>query len=376
MCHILKGLEDIVAHPRYENWLFLFGTIVASEDLPAEDPFDYQFFNFAPLYKGYDPSTSSGAGKKFVVPKRYVSQIDFLTPLRDLRNASIAVELLDRDDRVDMGNVIINPHESGVRRYGNDAWLEYKGGLSSRRGYTMIEYGWFYVDGISFAVEICVDHLVHRALSTYMADLVTGSKTLVPSSSNGVVSFVGIPKEQAQIQLVSSGGMGVNVESVAVADGGHVFLQDGIFGDLPPRKSFGQNPCNRNQYEFEGGSECVRRTAIVSGELLARASVRPSLSFSADVVIAPFLLFFVILPFSCVRACVRACSPLSWVFFFRPTTTASDVTFEYEMNMEFEEYNLYSMKHWKGMIKGVFSRYGLYHPKLIIYDPVNITMTT
>ena len=274
VCHILKGLENIVAHPKYENWLFLFGTIVASEDLPAEDPFDYQFFNFAPLYKGYDPSTSSGVGKKFVVPKRYVSQIDFLTPLRDLRNASIAVELLDRYDRVDMGNVVINPHESGVRRYGNDAWLEYKAGLSSSRGYTMIEYGWFYVDGISFAVEICVDHLVHRALSTYMADLVTGSKTLVPSSSDGVVSYVGIPKEQAQIQLVSSGGMGVNVESVAVADGGHVFLQDGIFGDLPPRKSFGQNPCNRNQYEFEGGSECVRRTAIVSGgSLFARTSV-------------------------------------------------------------------------------------------------------
>ncbi len=56
--------------------------------------------------------------------------------------------------------------------------------------------------------------------------------------------------------------------------------------------------------------------------------------------------------------------------------TASDVTFEYEMNMEFEEYNLYSMKHWKDMIKGVFSRYGLYHPKLTIYDSVNITMTT
>ena len=46
------------------------------------------------------------------------------------------------------------------------------------------------------------------------------------------------------------------------------------------------------------------------------------------------------------------------------------------MNMEFEEYNLYSMENWKGMIKGVFSRYGLYHPKLTIYDPVNITTTT
>lgn len=53
---------------------------------------------------------------------------------------------------------------------------------------------------------------------------------------------------------------------------------------------------------------------------------------------------------------------------------ATDVTFEYEMNMEFKEHNLYSSKHWKEMLKGVFSRYGLYHPKLTIYDPVNITM--
>ena len=47
---------------------------------------------------------------------------------------------------------------------------------------------------------------------------------------------------------------------------------------------------------------------------------------------------------------------------------------EYEMNMKFKEYNLYSMKNWKEMIKGVFSRYGLYHPKLTIYEPVNITL--
>jgi hypothetical protein len=264
ICHILKGLENIVAHPRFEDWLFLFGTIVASEALPAEDPFDYRFFNFAPLYKGYDPATSKGIGKKFVVPKRYVSQIDFLTPLRDLTNRSIAVELLD-DDQQDLGNVVINPHESGVKKYGSNAWLEYKSGLTSR-GYTMIEYGWFFMDGISFSVEICVDHLVHRALMTYMADLVTGSKTRVPSSANDVVEYLGIPKEQAQIQLVSSGGMGINVESIAVANGGHIFLQDGIFGDLQPVKTFGQNPCNRNQYEFEGGSECVKRTAVVSGE--------------------------------------------------------------------------------------------------------------
>ena len=265
ICHILKGLEGIVSNPKYVDWLFLFGTIVVSEALPTEDPFDYQFFNFAPLYRGYDPSITDGTGRKFVVPKRYVSQIDFLTPLRDLKNGTAVVELLD-EDRVDRGNVGINPHESGVRTYGDTAWLEYKSGLTSSRGYEMIEYGWFYMDGISFAIEICVDHLVHRALMTHVADLVTGSRTRVPSSNDGVVEYVGIPKGQAQVQLVSSGGMGVTVESIAVANGGHIFLQDGIFGDLPPKMTFGTNPCNRHQYEFEGGSECVKRTAIISGE--------------------------------------------------------------------------------------------------------------
>ena len=46
----------------------------------------------------------------------------------------------------------------------------------------MIEYGWFYIDGIAFSVEICLDHLVHRALQTYNANVVTGGKVKIPSS--------------------------------------------------------------------------------------------------------------------------------------------------------------------------------------------------
>jgi hypothetical protein len=267
------------------------------------------------MYRGYDPSTTNGNGRKFVVPKRYVSQIDFLTPLRDLTNGSVAVELLD-DDREDRGNVVINPHMSGVKKYGNNAWLEYKSGLTSYHGYVMIEYGWFYMDGISFAIEICVDHLVHRALMTYMADLVTGSNTRVPSSYDGVLEYVGIPKAQAQIQLVSSGGMGVNVESIAVANGGHIFLQDGIFGDLPPTMTFGKNPCNRNQYEFEGGSECVKRTAIISGEICD----------AIDFAIFHHALIYVFFPF------FLRVSALHWNSSYR--SSATDVTFG-EINTSF-----------------------------------------
>jgi hypothetical protein len=75
VCHILKGLEYLVADPKYEDWLFLFGTVIVSEILPKEDAFDYLFYNFAPVYKGYDPEKTDHFGKRFLVPKRYVSNI-------------------------------------------------------------------------------------------------------------------------------------------------------------------------------------------------------------------------------------------------------------------------------------------------------------
>lgn len=330
ICHILQGLENVVANKRFENWLFLFGTIIASETLPTEDTFDYQFYNFAPLYKGYDPakypnsSSSSRNGKNFIVPKRYVSNIDFLTPARDMKNQTMVMELLDSEDQQhqqhQLDKTLMNPHASGIKRYGADIWVKYKDELTSL-GYTMIEYGWFYMDSISFSVEICLDHLVHRALMTYMADVVTGSKTKIPSSANDVVEWVGIPRQQAQISLVSSAGMGVVVASLALRNGGYIFLQDGMEGDLTPHSTFGEDDCQPNELEFYGGSQCVKRTALVS---------------------------------------------------------ATDVTFEYEMNLNFEEYDLYlgsgESRQWRHMLKGVFSRVA-YQPRITVYDPVTITTT-
>lgn len=116
ICHILKGLEEIVADKRFENWLFLFGTVIGSEALPQKDQFDYQFYNFAPLYKGFDPAVSKRIGKNFIVPKRYVSNIDFLTPLRHLTNRSIAMELLDEQDPK-LAGTLMNPHLVGHKKY-------------------------------------------------------------------------------------------------------------------------------------------------------------------------------------------------------------------------------------------------------------------
>ncbi len=42
ICRILRGLKDIVVDKPFGDWLFLFGTVIASKALPKEDQFDYQ----------------------------------------------------------------------------------------------------------------------------------------------------------------------------------------------------------------------------------------------------------------------------------------------------------------------------------------------
>ena len=167
----------------------------------------------------------------------------------------------------------MNPHANRHKQYDNEIWGRYKDELQSELGYTMIKYSWFYMDNISFSVEICLDHLVHRALMTYLADGVTGSKTRIPSSSsrnnnNNEVEWVGIPKQQAQISSVSSAGIDVTVASLSLANGGHVFLQDGMDGGVEPHSTYGEDDCQPNEYEFFGGSQAVKRTAVVANECL------------------------------------------------------------------------------------------------------------
>lgn len=56
---------------------------------------------------------------------------------------------------------------------------------------------------------------------------------------------------------------------------------------------------------------------------------------------------------------------------------ATDVTFDYEMNLNFEDYDLYPENgpmSWKDKLKGVFSSTA-YRPRLTVYDPVDITLT-
>lgn len=50
-----------------------------------------------------------------------------------------------------------------------------------------------------------------RALTKYLANAASFAETYIPSGDNGGVNFVEMPSHQAQISLVSSAGMSVNI---------------------------------------------------------------------------------------------------------------------------------------------------------------------
>jgi hypothetical protein len=128
ICQILQGMENIAAQKRFEDWIFLFGTIIASDALPSEDPFDFLFYNFAPLYKGYDPAKLDFTGKRFLLPKRYVSSSDFLTPQRHL-NSTVFKQLIG-EPLPDHDQTVYNPHDYDQKRYDQSMWKKYKDELN------------------------------------------------------------------------------------------------------------------------------------------------------------------------------------------------------------------------------------------------------
>lgn len=117
----------------------------------------------------------------------------------------------------------------------------------------MIEYDWLIVDDITFTLEICFDHQMRTALNTYLGDMVTGRHTLIPrsssssltSSSEGQLTYTQIPVHQAQVSLVSSAGMTINPDALALVDRGVIFLQDGL-SNAPQRNKLSNRLVRQN----------------------------------------------------------------------------------------------------------------------------------
>jgi hypothetical protein len=262
VCQILKELEEIVADKRFEDWLFLFGSIIAVEPITkSHSAYDSLFYNFAPVYKGYDPQKTDYKGKRFIAPKRYLSTSDFMTPTRHLDTSNFK-ELIDltATQETHQQTTVMNPIYSRGK-YDFDMWVEYKEELDSL-GYALLEHGWLMLDGLALSLEICLDHQVKTALNSYTADMTTGRQTLIPSSSDRGLEYVHIPEYQAQIGVVSSAGMTIVQESLALTQHGTLFLQDGL-SNATNNEYWSSTGCEFG-WQFEGGTEAIQRRAYLS----------------------------------------------------------------------------------------------------------------
>ncbi|KAG7373612.1 hypothetical protein IV203_034336 [Nitzschia inconspicua] len=269
ICAILTGLESIVEDARFKDWFFLFGTIIATQKMPSENEYQHLFYNFAPLYKGFDPTQIDPrmpVGKRFLLPKRYVSDSDFLREPNLNKNVEFKQgwkELLGSEQNQPLQNdPLYVPH----LRYDDHLFDEYKLALQDDAGYSMIEFDWLQIDGVTMTLEICFDHLKKTALNTYLGDMIKGRVTRIPSSSDEFgLQYIPIPIHQAQIGVVSSAGMTVNANSMALVENGTLFLQDGMTNASSFQYIDHEMWMTCDQaVQFEGGTEAVQRRAVVS----------------------------------------------------------------------------------------------------------------
>ena len=191
---------------KYKDWLFIFGTVIASnmETLDSSTKKTYNFYNFAPVYKGFDPeTTTSSDGMRFLSPKHYISSIDFLNAVRRTTD-------------------VPDPYHFDAM-YNTEEWSALRGFLEKNE-YTMIDENFFSMDGIIFSLEICLDHGEGVAKFNFVKNII--SQRLMPVGGDGQLSHTAY--SHPQISLVTSAGMSIYPKNLVLLDGGSIFLQDGM----------------------------------------------------------------------------------------------------------------------------------------------------
>jgi len=177
---LLDALENMVSGSKWDDWLFIFGTItVGATDPKAPD--DTMFMNFAPIVKG------GPGGKKFLAFKDAKSNIDFLNCTE--HETVQGSKGKHKCDTVKHYTEIPGHAEEFLRT----------------KGWEVVDYNYFTVDHIRFGVEICLDH-AQRSLQ----------KSLQREE---------LDPDGVQVQIITAAGM--NIQYSAVPGGGPVILQDG-----------------------------------------------------------------------------------------------------------------------------------------------------
>ena len=191
------GLTNLVQQARFKDWLFIFGTVIAINELDEADETNqtqYEYLNFAPIYKGFDPDETSSRGMRFLAPKRYVSGIDFLIPA----------------ERVGSGAVV----EPDGALYNNDLFVQLADWLLKEYDYAMIYNSFFVMNGITMNLEICLDHANQFAMKSFVA-LMNADNFTIPIGGNGRLEHAPL-LGGADFSIITSAGMTIYKDNLVL----------------------------------------------------------------------------------------------------------------------------------------------------------------
>lgn len=171
----LSLLQTLANAGKFANWLFLFGSIVAT----AKDEDDKDtIYNIVVMQRG-----NQGEGGCKVVMKEKVSDMDFPKHMAKVGAIGMGSTIAPKSGGTGTGK------EKQTRRDSGEGIFEY--------------------DGVTYGVEICVDHLDHRLRK----------------------SAVARGEARVQVQIVPSAGVaGIVPKSVVAIQSGLVFNCDGSSG--------------------------------------------------------------------------------------------------------------------------------------------------
>ncbi|MCP3967840.1 MAG: hypothetical protein GY750_19830 [Lentisphaerae bacterium] len=187
---IMEKMRAETSKKCYENWIFVFGTAIGHLEITKRL---YEVFNVALVQKGGTASSSSE--NSLIVYKEKISDLDFISGPKTLDNYSKNTGLIApvKEHELELCNVKVG-NNSG---FGTECARSGLGGECA-----------FVMDGISFGLEICLDHLRARLKKSPM--------------TKGYSNI--------QIHLITGYSVPFTASAVACGKGGFIFVVDGNKG--------------------------------------------------------------------------------------------------------------------------------------------------
>jgi hypothetical protein len=258
---VSQGIESTVTKVKYHEdeqcyWITVSpgGAYTAGRPIKLLEPISTEIFNVALLQKGWcAPLLRDGSVRELVVYKENISPIDFLRDAsldwHDSTGANRKIKIDNTDNRPALPTLgsadLLGTTPNVKREPGKDVGSEINAsGLGGGSIFTM--------DGVTFGLEVCLDHAEHRLWQHY----------------NGPNKRAGDPR--VQVQLIPSWGMSIGGgdrgKEVSALPNGLVFNVDGSRMESVARLWDSTYWCDTHHDKTGGsGTKCDRNASFLSG---------------------------------------------------------------------------------------------------------------